>query len=53
MPKVLAGLIGAGDASILRPDDFSDQFVVLNNETLYDAEAGFSAKLSGVYDAII
>lgn len=53
MPRVLTALIAAGDASFVRPDEFADQFAVLDNGTLYDAEAGFAATLSGVYDGFM
>ena len=41
-PRVRAKLLSLGAAELVRPDDFADQFVVLNNERLYDEEAGFS-----------
>lgn len=35
-------LVQLGAASIRRPEDFEDQFIVLDNARLYDDEAGFS-----------
>lgn len=41
-PHTRHKLIASGAASVMRPDEFGDQFVVLNNERLYDNYAGFS-----------
>ncbi|MBL4807862.1 MAG: CRISPR-associated helicase Cas3' [Rhodobacteraceae bacterium] len=43
-PNVRNELVRLGAAEVLRRDEFGDQFVVLNNERLYDEAAGFSAE---------
>lgn len=37
-------LLRAGAAHVVRPEEFEDQFVVLDNARLYDDAAGFSAE---------
>ncbi len=41
-PKILRALIEVNAASIVRREEFGEQFVVLDNNRLYDNEAGFS-----------
>lgn len=41
-PRIRNGLVRIGAAHVVRPDEFGDQFVVLDNARLYDEEAGFS-----------
>ena len=41
-PKIMHNLIEVNAASIVRREEFDKQFVVLDNERLYDNEAGFS-----------
>ncbi|MCW9043639.1 MAG: CRISPR-associated endonuclease Cas3'' [Pseudopelagicola sp.] len=41
-PRVRAELLRLNVAQVVRPEVFEDQFVVLGNAHLYDAEAGFS-----------
>lgn len=41
-PRVRGELVRVGAAHAVRPDEFGDQFVVLDNVRLYDEEAGFS-----------
>lgn len=41
-PHLRDELIRLGAARIIRPEDFADQFVMLSNDRLYDAAAGFS-----------
>jgi len=43
-PRVRDELVRVGAAHVLRPDEFDDQFVVLDNARLYDDAAGFSAE---------
>lgn len=43
-PYVRDELIRLGAARIVRPDEFGDQFVVLENARLYDDVVGFSAE---------
>lgn len=43
-PRVRDELVRVGAADVVRPEDFLDQFVVLNNARLYDDAAGFSAE---------
>lgn len=52
-PRVLAALLASGDVSLVRPEEFGDQFPVLNNATLYDREAGFSTGQAGEYDGFM
>jgi CRISPR-associated endonuclease/helicase Cas3 len=42
LPRIRDGLVRVGAAHVVRPDEFGDQFVVLDNARLYDDEAGFS-----------
>ncbi len=42
-PYQRAQLLQAGAAEIWRADEFGEQFVLLTNQRLYDARAGFSA----------
>lgn len=39
-PRVLKALIAARAAEVVRPDDFGDQFVLLNSRDLYSSECG-------------
>jgi CRISPR-associated endonuclease/helicase Cas3 len=41
-PRIRNELVRLGAAHVVRPDDFGDQFVVLDNPALYDEDAGFS-----------
>lgn len=43
-PRVRDELVRVGAAHVVRPEDFADQFVVLDNARLYDEAAGFSAE---------
>lgn len=43
-PRVRNELVRVGAAHVVRPEDFADQFVVLDNARLYDEAAGFSAE---------
>jgi len=43
-PRVRDELVRVGAAHVVRPEDFDDQFVVLDNARLYDDEAGFSTE---------
>jgi CRISPR-associated endonuclease/helicase Cas3 len=43
-PRVRDELVRVGAAHVVRPEEFEDQFVVLDNARLYDEAAGFSAE---------
>lgn len=43
-PRIRDDLVRLGAAHVVRPDEFEDQFVVLDNARLYDEAAGFSAE---------
>ena len=43
-PRVRDELVRVGAAHVVRPEEFEDQFVVLDNARLYDDAAGFSAE---------
>ena len=45
-PRVRDELVRVGAAHVVRPDEFEDQFVALDNARLYDNAAGFSAENS-------
>lgn len=43
-PRIRDELLRVGAAHVVRPEEFDDQFVVLDNSRLYDDAAGFSAE---------
>lgn len=43
-PRIRHELLRVGAAHVMRPEEFEDQFVVLDNARLYDEAAGFSAE---------